>query len=97
MTKAKMIETIQNLESELWLELAAYDLENAPKDGNYDNEIHWDCNDPGHNQKLHAWWIIDKLLEDLDIPRADNANHKIAFDLTSELFRERQKARGITY
>lgn len=97
MTKAKMIETIQNLESELWLELAEYDLENAPKDGNYDNEIKWDLEDPGHNQKLTAWFTISTLLETLDIPRADNVNNKIAFELSTELFRERQRARGITY
>ena len=102
MTKANMIKEIQNKEATLWMELAAYDNQYAPADGDYDREIEWDLNDDGHCQRVYAWSAVHDLMESLGIKSDfDSAEYQVASELTSELtselFRRRQAARGIYY
>ena len=98
MTKQKMIAEIQAKEAALWLDLAAYDHEFAPVDGDRSNEIFWDCNDEGHLTRLHAWCAVHDLMESLGIEdEFDNDDRAEASELRSDLFRRRQAARGIFY
>lgn len=93
MTKKQIIETIQNLESELYVNLMSYDYAYAPREGNVDSDIEWDSTDPKHRYHLHAWAVVYDILEEIGADYTRNENHKLAFDLSSALWNERQEAR----
>lgn len=94
MTKAKMIEMLQEKEAELWLDLAEYDYYNAPRTGSHADEMHFDLNDYEHGVRLHAWNTVNEILETFGI--ASNHSEE-AYEFHHKLFIEREAARGIFY
>ena len=94
MTKKQIIESIQKAESQLWLDLAFYDYQNAPRNGCTESDIEWDMNNEGHRYHVHAWSRVHMILEAINAPCAEDENHRVAYDYSSMLWDERQKARG---
>ena len=98
MTKAQMIKRIQAAESAAWLALNQYDNIFAPVTGNYDDEIRFDTEDSRHVNLLSKWSAIESLMAELGIMcDSESADYKTAFELSNDLFRRRQAARGIYY
>lgn len=98
MTKANMIEIIQNKEGRLWLEMAEYDSANAPITGSLSDQLRWETTDEGHLTALFAWNAVEELMEDLGIKiNLNSPEHNLATELNNELFSRRQAARGVHY
>lgn len=93
-TKKQIIEAIQTLESELWLDLANYDYQNAPRNGDDITDMTWDNTDTNRKKYLRAWNKVDDLMITLNIPRVENEINDKAFEIRHKLWCERQEARA---
>jgi hypothetical protein len=88
MTKAKMIETIQNMESEMWLEYNRYSYYNAPKGKGYFAVCEWQSEDNEARSLRSKWAAFNDLLEKIGETAADNEANNEAFKYHSMLYKE---------
>lgn len=86
MTKAKIIETIQNLESELWLDYQTYTYLHAPQGEGYNAVVNWQGEDPIANKARARWATIHRLMEEIGVETIDNEANNQAFHYQSLIF-----------
>lgn len=89
MTKAKMIETLQRMESEAWERLTKYEFEQMPL-CTADEEIKWMNTDKGYRKKLHEWSAISDALKKCEIKSAFN---ETAMEYSSGTYRRNKEYR----
>lgn len=68
MTKAYMIDEMQEQEAALYCDLCAYQAVAAPVGVSHFEIIDWETSDRGNIAKFHAWQSISSLMESLGIP-----------------------------
>ncbi len=86
MTKAKMIETIQNMEAELWLAYNRYAYFEAPTENGYDGVLDWSFKDNTARAMKSQWSAIHTLMSQIDIECIDNEANRKGSDYHTKLF-----------
>lgn len=87
MTKAKMIETLQDKEAELWLAHCSYRRYNAPQESPEAVRA-WEDNDARYMKQLYAWAAASEMLEAINVkPNFDHPLHIEASALNTELWK----------
>ena len=88
MTKAKIIETIQNEEARAWMEYNRYCWVAAPSDLDYKGVCDWQSEDPNARAYRSTWAVLHGLIEKLGIDEVDNIDNKEAWDYHSLLYKQ---------
>lgn len=88
MTKAKMIETIQQREAELWLKMTEYKYNNAPLYDGYDAYRAFEDNDKHLCCLRFEWCAVWELMEALGIEMDWGLQpHREASEMDSEIWK----------
>lgn len=88
MTKAKMIETIQQREAELWLKMKEYAYLAAPLHDGYDAFMTWEDTDQHIACLRYEWCALWELMETLGIKMDyENPLRCAASEIDSEIWK----------
>lgn len=92
MTKAKMIQAIQEKEAQAWMEYNRYCYLNSPTDKGYMGFCEWSTNDTTARVYRAAWASLQELMEAMEIEPIDNEVQKEAWNYHSMLYKACKEA-----
>lgn len=92
MTKAKMIEAIQEAEATAWMEYNRFSYLFAPTDKGYKGACDWQSEDPNARRLRSVWSTLSDLMETLGIEPTDNDTQRLAWEYHSQLYKACKEA-----